>query len=65
MILEERDIHELAISYCQCVYKNKKMSAKEYFHTYIKAIRTFEKQCEKISIGEIDDAIMGEIKQQL
>lgn len=63
--MEERDMHELAISYCQCIFRNKKVSPKEYFQTYIKAVRSFEKQCEKISIGEIDESIMGEIKQQL
>lgn len=62
--MDEQDLHELAIAYCQVYFKDSKPSPKAYFKAYLKAINTFEKQIEKASLM-VHDETLESIKQNL
>ena len=53
--MDSQDLHELAISYCETIFRGKKVSPKAYIQEYFKAIHVFEKQLNK----QIDEDIGG------
>lgn len=53
--MDSQDLHELAISYCETIFKGKSPSPKAYIREYLKAIQVFEKHLSK----QINDDIGG------
>lgn len=62
--MDEQDLHELALAYCEVYFQGSKPSPKSYFKVYLKAINVFERQIEKASL-RVHDETLESIKQNL
>lgn len=55
--MDEQDLHEVALKYCEVYFKDSKPSPKAFFRVYLKAINAFEKQIEKASLNVRDETL--------
>ncbi|HHX06960.1 MAG TPA: hypothetical protein GX741_00950 [Erysipelothrix sp.] len=64
--MDPQDLHELAISYCETIFKRKSPTPKQYINTYLKAIRSFENQLSKTIESDIGGMeVIEEIKHNI
>ncbi len=65
--MDEHDLHELAISYCETIYRNNpKVSAKKYMQSYLQAMKLFTKVLDKSLLMSMESReVINEIKENL